>query len=230
MIEFLLSSQFFCLLLTIAAFVFASFLQKKTKLAILNPILIGSVIVVAAILLLDIPNETYQNGNHILRFLMTPATICLAISFYQQFQALQHHIPAITTGVLAGSFSSIFFVYLAARLFRLDMTLILSLLPKSVTSAIGAVVSEEIGGLSALTTFAIIGSGIIGHISGPFLCRILRIQDPIAQGVAFGTATHVIGTAKAVQMNKLTGAVSSLSLTLAGLITVVILSFLTTFL
>ena len=106
----------------------------------------------------------------------------------------------------------------------------LSLLPKSVTSAIGAVVSQEIGGLSALTTFAIIITGVLGNIIGPVLCRIFRIQDPIAQGVAFGTATHVIGTAKAVQMNKLTGAVSSLSLTLAGLITVVFLSFLTSFL
>lgn len=230
MTEFLLSSESFCLILTIAAFVFASFLQKKTKLVILNPILIAALLIIAVLLLLDIPNETYQKGNQILRFLMTPATICLAISFYQQFQALKHHIPAITAGVLAGSISSICFVYLAARVFRLDMPLMLSLLPKSVTSAIGAVVSQEIGGLSALTTFAIIITGVLGNIIGPVLCRIFRIQDPIAQGVAFGTATHVIGTAKAVQMNKLTGAVSSLSLTLAGLITVVFLSFLTSFL
>lgn len=230
MFENLLSSECFCLILTISAFVLASSVQKKTRLAILNPILIGAVLVISVLLLLEIPNETYQNGNHILRFLMTPATICLTISFYQQFQALKHHMLAIAAGVLAGSISSICFVSIAAGLFRLELPLVLSLLPKSVTSAIGAVISEEMGGLSALTTFAIILTGILGNIIGPALCRILRIQDPIAQGVAFGTAAHVVGTAKAVQMNKLTGAVSSLSLTLAGLITVVILSILTSFL
>lgn len=224
------SGSYFCVVLSLAAFFFGSFLQKKTKLTILNPILIGAAIVMVALIALDIPNETYQAGCGILNFLLTPATICLSIAFYQQFQSLKKHIFAISVGVLAGSISSIGFIYFACRLFSLDMTILLSLLPKSITTAIGTAISEEIGGLSAVTTFAIAITGIFGYILGPGLCKVLRIHDPVAQGVSFGTAAHVIGTTKATELHQLTGAVSSLSLTLAGLITVVLLSIMTQFL
>lgn len=230
MTEFFTSSTFFCIVLTLSAFSVGSALQKKTGLTILNPILIGAAIVMIALTLLDIPNEVYQAGCSILNFLLTPATICLSIAFYQQFQALKKHLFAVSIGVLAGSISSIFFIYGLCRLFGLDQTLMFSLLPKSITTAIGAAVSEEIGGLSAVATFAIAVTGILGYIIGPGLCKLFRIHDPVAQGVAYGTAAHVIGTTKATELNQLTGAVSSLSLTLAGLISVVILSFITQYL
>ena len=199
-------------------------------MTILNPILISAAIIIAVLILLDIPNEVYQAGCGILNFLLTPATICLSIAFYQQFQALKKHLFAVSVGVLAGSISSIFFIYGLSKLFGLDQALMLSLLPKSITTAIGSAVSEEIGGLSAVATFAIAITGIFGYIIGPSLCRLFRIHDPVAQGVAYGTAAHVIGTTKATELNQLTGAVSSLSLTLAGLISVVILSFITQYL
>lgn len=227
MLDFILSSSYFCIAVTIAAFLLGSLLQKKTKLAILNPILVGAAIMMLVVTLLDIPTAAYQAGCSVLNFLLTPATICLSIAFYQQFQSLKKHLFAISIGVLAGSLCSIGFIWLCCRMFGLDRALLLSLLPKSITTAIGAAVSEELGGIAAVTTFAIAITGIFGYIAGPALCKLFRIQDPVAQGVAFGTAAHVIGTTKATQLHPLTGAVSSLSLTTAGLITVVILSFVT---
>ena len=177
--------------------------------------------------LLDIPNSVYQAGCHVLSYLLTPATICLAISFYEQFQKLKSHLPAVCLGVVAGTVCSIGSIWLLCRLFALDTALAKSLLPKSITTAIGVVLSQEIGGIAAVTTAAIAITGIFGNIIGPSLCKLLRIRNPIAQGVAFGTSSHVIGTSRAAQLDPLTGAVSSLSLTIAGIVTTVLLSFLT---
>lgn len=218
------SGSAFCILLTLSAYGIVKALQDKTKLVILNPILFGSVLVMAVLSMLDIPCQTYQNGCQILRFLLTPATICLSIGFYQQFQSLKQHIWAILVGVLAGTVSCLFFIYFTAKFFGLDQAVLISLLPKSITTAIGTAISEELGGFAAITTFGISVTGIFGYTAGPALCKIFKIHHPIAQGVSFGTAVHVIGSAKATEMHQLAGAVASLSLTLAGLITVVILS------
>ena len=229
MTEFLNSSSFFSVALTLAAFSAASACQRKWKLAILNPIMLSAVAIILALKLLDVPNETYQAGCQVLSFLMTPATLCLAISFYDQFQNLKSHLAAVAAGVTAGTIASIGSVYALTQVFGLDQALTASMLPKSVTTAIGVALSEEIGGIAAVTTAAIIITGIIGNILGPALCRLFRFRSPIVQGVAFGTASHVSGTAKAAELSQMTGAVSSLSLTLAGLITCVIMSVLTQF-
>ena len=230
MTEFLNSSSFFCCALTLVAFAAAQAMQNRFKLAILNPILLSAAAIIAVLKLLDIPNETYQAGCKVLTYLLTPATICLALAFYERFQELKAHLGAISAGVLAGTVASLGSVYILARLFGLDAALTASLLPKSVTNAIGVALSEEIGGVAAITTAAIVITGTLGNIVGPALCRLLRLEDPIHQGVALGTAAHVIGTARAAQMHPMAGAVSSLSLTLAGLITCVFMSFLTQFL
>lgn len=230
MTEFLNSSSFFCVALTLVAFSAASALQGKWKLAILNPIMLSAAAIIAVLNLLDIPGETYQAGCRVLSFLLTPATICLAITFYDQFQALKAHLWAVFAGVLAGTVASLASVYLLSRLFGLEDILAISLLPKSVTTAIGVALSEEIGGVAAITTAAIVITGTFGNIAGPALCRLFRLRDPIAQGVALGTSAHVIGTARATEMSAMAGAVSSLSLTLAGLITCVIMSVLAQYL
>ena len=222
--DFLFSSSYFYVLLTFVAFSLGSLCQKHLKLAILNPILIGAVLVMAILKVLGISNQAYQSGCHILTYLLTPATICLAISFYRQFHELKHHLPIVAAGVLSGTLCGIASIYLLCRLFCLDRTLTLSLLPKSITAAIGVALSQEIGGITTITTVAISITGILGNIIGPGLCKLLRLRDPIAQGVAFGTASHVVGTAKAAELHQLAGAVSSLSLTLAGIITAVVLS------
>lgn len=223
--EFFGTSTYFFVAITLGCFSLANLCQKKLKQPLLNPILVSAVMVIAVLKMLDVPNAAYQVGCHSLSFLLTPATICLAISFYEQFQKLKDHIGAVFTGVLAGTLCSIGFIYLLSRVFGLTDDLTASLLPKSVTTAIGVALSQEIGGIGAITTAAIAITGIFGNIAGPFLCRLFGLKDSVAQGVAFGTSAHVIGTAKAGEMSELAGAVSSLSLTIAGLITTVALSF-----
>ena len=229
MTEFISSSTFFCVTLTLVAFCAASALQKKWKLAILNPIVLASAAVIAVLKVLDIPNAAYQAGCQILSFLLTPATICLSISFYEQFQNLKKHLLAVSAGVVAGTVASIGAVWGLSRLFRLDGALLASMLPKSVTTAIGVALSNELGGIAAITTAAIVITGIFGNIIGPGLCRLFRLEDPVAQGAALGTSAHVIGTTRAMEMNALAGAVSSLSLTLAGIVTCIMMSFLAQF-
>ena len=226
MTEFFNSSSFFCVCLTLIAFCAASALQQKWKLAVLNPIVLSAAAIIVVLKMLDISNETYQAGCQILTFLLTPATICLSISFYEQFQNLKKHLPAVAAGVCVGTVASIGAVWALSRVFGLDRALMASMLPKSVTTAIGVALSSELGGIAAITTAAIIITGIFGNIIGPALCRLFRLKDPVAQGAAFGTAAHVIGTTRAMEMNALAGAVSSLALTLAGIVTCILMSFL----
>ncbi len=229
MTEFFSGSSFFCIALTLITFAFASACQKKLKIAILNPILVSALIIMVVLTVLRIPNSVYQAGCKVLSFLLTPATICLAISFYEQFQSLKKHMIAILWGVLLGTLCSLGSIFLMSKLFGLTDALTLSLLPKSVTTAIGVALSEEIGGIGAITTAAIIITGIFGNVAGPALCKLFRIRSEVAQGVAFGTSAHVIGTSKATELSQLAGAVSSLSLTIAGIVTAVLMSFLAQF-
>ena len=227
--KFLFGSSFFYVMLTLTAFGIGSVCQKKGKLAILNPLLIASAIVIVFLQLFDIPNEAYQAGCQVLNWLITPATICLSISFYEQFQRLKKELGAICIGVVAGTVCSLGSVYLLCQAFSLDQAITLSLLPKSVTTAIGSALSQELGGIAAITTAVIVITGVLGSILGPMLCKLLHLTEPVAQGVAFGTASHVIGTTKALQLSELAGAVSSFSLTSAGLVTAVLLSILAQF-
>ena len=230
MTDFLSSSSYFAMALTVLAFAAGSAIQKKWKLSLLNPILIGAILVIVTLKLLGIPNSVYQEGCKVLSYLLTPATICLAISFYEQYQNLKQHLAAVVLGVLAGAVSCLGMVYLLCRIFGLDQALTVSLLPKSITTAIGVPISQELGGIAAITTAVIVCTGIVGNVLGPALCKWFRIRGEIAQGVAYGTASHVIGTSKAVELSQLTGAVSSLSLTVCGLLTALLLSFFAQFL
>lgn len=225
MIDFLNGSSFGFIFLTIAAFWVGLSIQKKLKLAVFNPILIGALIVMAVLTALGIPNERYQAGCRLLSFFLTPATICLAISFYEQLQKLKPHLIAILLGVASGTIVGIGMIWVLSRWLGLSELLTRSLLPKSVTTAIGLALSDEMGGISAVTAAAIMVTGIMGNICGKAFCKLCRIKHPVAQGVAFGTASHVVGTSRATQLSELSGAVSSLSLTVAGILTAVILSF-----
>lgn len=225
MTDFLTESTFLMPALTIGAFALGSAVQARWKKAILNPILLAAALVILVLYILDIPVPVYQENCKILSWFMTPATICLAIAFAEQLENLKSHLWAIAAGVAAGTLSSLVSVTLLCKMFALDTVLFTSLLPKNVTTAIGVSLSEQAGGIGALTTAAIIFTGILGNTGGLWFAKLFRIRAPIAQGVAFGTAAHIIGTAKASEQSQIMGAVSSLSLTLAGLITAVLYSF-----
>ena len=219
MAEFLQSLSLFPLVLTLLAFQIGKFCQTRWKSPIFNPILIAVILVIPVLLLTKVPYESYKAGTSAISWLLTPATVCMALPLYQQLKVLKKSLPAALTGVVAGTLCSLGCIAAMCLLFRLDRSISISLLPKSITTAIGIVLSEDAGGMPGLTTVAILVTGITGSLLGPWLCKILKITDPVAQGVAMGTACHVIGTAKANEMGKIQGAVGSLSLTVAGILT-----------
>lgn len=222
--EMLSGSSYFFTALTVIVFSLSSLLQKKTRLVVLNPIMVSALVIIGFLSLLDIPAAVYQQGCQALSYLLTPATICLAISFYEQLNRLKKQLFPIVMGVLTGVLCSAGSIYLLGKLFVLPDAILFSLLPKSVTSAIGIPLSQELGGIGALTMAAISITGISGNILAPRYCKWFRLEDPVSQGVAIGTSSHVIGTTRAMEMGDLTGAVSSLSLTIAAIVTSFFLS------
>lgn len=226
----LLSIGILPVLLTLLAFRLGQFIQAKTKSPICNPILIAVVLVLIFLKRSGMELASYQTGASMLSWLMTPATVCLAISMYEQFQILRKNTPMILAGVAAGAISCLVLVPLFGALAGFDRVLTLSLMPKSVTTAIGVPLAQMADGMTPVTTAAIILTGIAANILGPWLCKLFRLTDDISRGVAFGTAGHVIGTAKANELSKLTGAVSSLSLVVAGLLTAVLFPLAASFL
>ena len=219
MTDLLSSGSFFAVALTLLIWRAASALQKKTGSVLLHPILVSAAAIILVLLFAGVPNSAYQQGMKPFSFLMTPATICLAVPVYEQVKVLKKNLKAIIIGAVCGTLASLLCVGGLCALFRLDRTMTVSLLPKSVTTAIGAPVSEGLGGLRAVTAAVIIFTGILGNVFARSACRLFRIHDPIAQGTAIGTASHVIGTAKANEIGEVQGAVSSLSLVTAGVLT-----------
>lgn len=222
MAEFLEGISLFPLILTLGTYQFGLWCQKKARHALCNPLLIATILSIAFILLTGFDLQVYQKGNSGISWLLTPATVCLAVPLYEQLKILKKHLPAILVGIVAGVVVSLGSILLLCRLFRLEDVVTVSLLPKSITTAIGLSLAEQSGGISALTTFAIVITGILGNLSGSALCKWLKITDPVAQGVGFGTASHVIGTSRAMEVDPLVGAVSSLSLAVAGILTAVL--------
>ena len=222
MTEFLESITLFPLLLTLGTYQIGVFCQKKTKSALCNPLLIATLLSIGVLLLTDFDLTVYQSGSSWITWLLTPATVSLAVPLYTQLKVFKDELGAILVGVAAGTVASMGFILLACGLLQLDRVLTVSMLPKSITTAIGLILSQEAGGIPALTSAAIVITGILGNLTGSFLCKVLKITDPIAQGVGFGTASHVIGTSRATEVDPLAGAVSSLSLAVAGSLTALV--------
>lgn len=215
------SIDIFPVLLTLVAFQIGQACQRKWKKPIFNPTLIGMVLVTVLVAVSGMDPDGYTAGTKLIFWLMTPATISLAVPMYQQFQVLKKSLKAVLAGVCAGTLSCILMIVAVSLLLKFDHSVMISLMPKSVTTAIGMTLSEMFGGMGGVTVAAIIVTGIGGNMMGTMLCKLFGITDEIARGVAFGTAAHVIGTAKANELSELTGAASSLSLVVAGLLTAV---------
>ena len=226
----LLSISILPVVLTLFAYQMGIVCQKKCKLPIFNPILIGMIIVILTLNLTGLSTDRYQEGVKLLSWLMTPATVCLAIPMYEQIQALRKNLKAILIGVAAGALGCLTMLLLTCLLLHFDQNLTVSLLPKGITAAIGVSLTELFGGTPSITTLGISVTGICGNMFGTAFCKLFRITDPIAQGVAFGTGSHVIGTAKASELSPLSGAVSSLSLVVAGLLTALLFPVIVNFL
>ena len=219
MTELLTTGAVWGVLLTLAAFALGTFLQRKTGRAWCNPLLLGALFVVLFLRLCRIPYPDYQASAAPVSYLLLPATVSLAVPLYEQWEALRNHTAAILSGIGAGAAVSVGAILVLAWAFHMDRSAAVSLLPKSVTTAIGTDVSAELGGIPALTTAVIILTGIFGNLAAQGVCRLFRITDPVAQGVGIGAAAHAIGTAKALEMGPVEGAMSSLSIAVAGILT-----------
>lgn len=218
---YLAESIFFGAVISLAAYEAGLLIKRRFKLAIFNPLLIATVCVMAVLSLFNIEYTQYNEGAKYISYLLTPATVCLAVPLYQQIELLKKNWKAVVGGITAGVLASLVSVFLLSKLFSLTHEQYVTLLPKSITTAIGMGVSEELGGITTITVAVIIVTGILGNVIAEFVCKLFRIEEPIAKGLALGTASHAIGTAKAMELGEVEGAMSSLAIAVAGLMTVV---------
>lgn len=219
--EMIAASAFFGVAVSLMTYMLGLWLKKRFRFAFLNPLLIAIVLTLIVVVALHMDYNTYYEGAKYLSYLLTPATVCLAIPLYEQLEQLKRHWKAIFAGILSGVLTSLGCVLAMAALFALDHKTYVTLLPKSITTAIGMGVSEELGGLVSITAAVIIITGVLGNVLGEVVLRLFRIREPVARGVALGTSAHAIGTSKAMELGEVEGAMSSLSIAVAGLLTVV---------
>lgn len=220
--ELLATWTYFGMALSLLSYFFAQWLQKKCKKAVLNPLLVSTVIIIAFLNVFHVDYETYNAGAKYITYFLTPATICLAVPLYKQFQVFKKNALAILLGILAGCLSHGAVVGVMAVLCALAPELVGALLPKSVTTAIALGICEELGGVVGITTVGTMVAGLMGAIFAPGLLKLFRITEPVAQGLCVGAASHAVGTSKMVELGEVQGAMSSLAIVVTGLLTVVL--------
>lgn len=222
MTQFIQDSTYFAVVLSLLAYMIGLKIKKHVSSSLLNPMLISIVITITILCLFDIDYETYNKGAKHLTYLLTPATVCLAIPLYEQFQLLKKNWKAVMLGILSGVFTNALVILSMVILFDLKHEDYVTLLPKSITTAIGIDVSNELGGYVAITVAAICITGVFGNVIGETVLRLFRIEEPIAKGVGLGTASHAIGTSKALEIGEVEGAMGSLSIVVTGILTVLL--------
>lgn len=223
-------SLFFGAVVSLLAYEVGLMLKRRFRLAILNPLLIAVICVIGVNAVMKVDYQTYNAGGQYLSYLLTPATVCLAVPLYEQLALLKKHLTAVICGIVAGVLASMVGVLICALVFGLEHELYVTLLPKSITTAIGMGVSEELGGIVTITVATIIVTGILGSVIADGVFALSRIEEPVARGLALGNASHAIGTAKAMEMGQVEGAMSGLAVAVAGLLTVVTASVFAQFL
>ena len=211
--------------LSLAAYMAGMQLKKRTGSDAANPLLISIILCILFLGVFHIDYESYRKSAQYLSYFLTPATVALAIPLYKQLHLLKENGRALIAGILAGVLTSLVSVLLLSILFGLTHEYYVTLLPKSITTAIGMGVSEELGGYPAITVAVIIITGVLGNMTAVLMSRLLRIKSPVARGLMIGTASHAIGTAKAMEIGEIEGAMSSLAIVICGLLTVILASF-----
>lgn len=228
--SFFTTSAFAGVSISLLSYVIGMYLKKKFKAGIFNPLLVSITLTILVLAVSHVSYNTYNNGAKYLSWLLTPATVCLAIPLYEQMELLKKNFRVIAAGITSGVLTSLLTVFVLSLVFGLNHREYVTLLPKSITTAIGMGVSEELGGYVTITVAVIIITGVLGNIFAEIICRIFGIKEPIAKGIAIGSASHAIGTAKAMELGEIEGAMSSLSIAVAGILTVVGASVFSSFL
>lgn len=220
--EFFQTSAFAGVALSLIAYFIGEFLKKKFKLGFLNPLLVSIVLTIVVLLIAHVDYEAYNKSARYISWFLTPATVCLAIPMYEQWQLLKKNYKAVFFGILSGVLTSLITIFVIAKIMNLSHTEYVTMLPKSITTAIGMGVSEELGGYVTITVAIILITGVLGNILADFIYKIFKIEEPISKGLGLGTAAHAIGTAKAMEMGEIEGAMSSLSIAISGVMTVIL--------
>ena len=228
--ELFQESIFFGVLLSMLSYGLGVVLRKKWNKAFLNPLLIAVTACILFLTAFHIDYAVYEQGAKYLSYFLTPATVCLAIPLYEQLTVLKQNWKAVFLGIFSGVLTSLCTILALSCLFGLNHKEYVTLLPKSITTAIGMGVTEELGGYVTICVAVIILTGIWGNIIAETLCRLLHIHHPIAKGIAIGSSAHAIGTARAMEMGVIEGAMSSLSIAVAGILTVIAAPFFALFL
>ncbi|MBB6625298.1 LrgB family protein [Clostridium gasigenes] len=216
----IINNPLFWILITLAAFEIGIVIYKKTKFPLFNPLLIAIVLVIGVLVIFNIDYEIYNLGGKFINSFLGPATVVLAVPLYKQLNALKKNLWPVLIGLFVGSLTSIVCVIILGKAFGLDESLIASLVPKSVTTPIGVEISNSLGGVKSITIVSIVLTGIVGAIIAPIVSKVLKIKSEVAIGIGIGAASHAVGTSKAFEMGEVQGAMSSLSIGIAGLITV----------
>lgn len=220
--ENLISGPVFGVLLTLLAFEIGLFINRKLKLSFLNPLMLAVIFIIIILKITGISFEDYNNGARLISFFLAPTTVILAVPLYRKFKLLKQNAVPIITGIFVGSSVNIALIMILSNNLGLEKHIEYSLIPKSITTPIGINLSSQLGGIPEITVTTIIITGITGAIIGPTIFKILKIEDKVAKGIAFGTSSHAIGTAKAIEMGETEGAMSSLAIGITGLVTVVL--------
>lgn len=218
----ILNTPLFGLILTIASFHIGLFIFKKTKLPIFNPLLIGIVLVMVIISAFKIPLDYFRKGGDYLTFLLAPATISLALPLYKQLDKLKKNFIPIIIGSLVGAVTAILSTIFLGKILGIEDILLLSFMPKSITTPLGIELSKVLGGIPAITIFSIVVTGISGNILAPMVCKFFKIKNSVARGIGIGISSHAVGTAKALEMGETEGAMSALSIVISGIITFIV--------
>lgn len=220
--DMLTESMYFGLVLSLTAYKIGFEIQKKYKKVFLNPLLISIVIIITVLLLTGISYETFQKGASYLSYFLTPVTVCLAVPLYKQLNVLKKNVAAILISIFLGCLAHAGILIAITTAFQMENQLLFSLMPKSITTAIALGVTNELGGIQAITVIGVMVAGISGAVVGPTLLNLFGVKDPIAQGLALGSSAHAIGTSKAVELGEIQAAMSSLAIVVTGIMTVVI--------
>lgn len=220
--DFLRDSVFFGVFISLVTYEIGAGIRRKWNVAIFNPLLISIALIILFLSAFHVDYETYAGGARYLSYFLTPSTVALAVPLYEQLEPLKKNWKAILAGIFAGALTSAVCVLALSVLFGLTHAQYVTLLPKSITTAIGMGLSEELGGIAAITVAVIVVTGVFGNMSAETICRLFRITEPVAKGIGIGSAAHAMGTTKAMELGEVEGAMSSLSIAVSGLLTVAV--------
>ena len=216
------SSAYIGFFITLFGYWVSTQIAKRMRSTLCNPLLLTIIFIIAFLKLADISYASYDNGAKYINYFLTPSTVCLAVPLYRQLKLLKEYAGAILISIMSGTAACAIMIFGLAKLFLLENSIYASLVPKSITTAIALGMSEELGGLSAVTVMAVFVTGILGAVIANTVFKIFKIEDPVAQGLAMGTASHAIGTSKALELGEIQAAMSSLAIAVTGILTVIV--------